>query len=781
MVHIIVNNIKVTLPNGSRVMDAVRKAGFYVPYFCYHKKLSIPANCRMCLVEVKNISKILPACATLLENEMVICTNSEQVKEAQRSVLEFLLINHPLDCPICDQGGECQLQDLAVGYGKSHSRFLEEKRVVFHKEMGPLISAEEMSRCIHCTRCIRFGQEIAGIKELGMINRGELSEITSVFNRPLDSELSGNMIDICPVGALTSKPFRYTARTWELSRKFSVSPHDSLGTNLTIQIKEDRVMRVLPFENEQINECWISDRDRFSYDGLNSNDRLSSPILRNENGEWKDISWVDALKIVSKKLLKIRENFGPDQIGVLASEYATIEEYILLAKITRNLGSENIDFRLRQTDPNFDSSLSGIPWLGMTINELVRLDQVIIIGSFLRKDHPLVASKLRQSSNNNGTKLFLIDTISDDPFIPITSRISVRPSLFPYVLAQVFVALSKLMGNPLPEEFLNVSPDQKSEAFASLLMKNSTTGTAILLGNLSVFHPEASVLFANASMIANLLGAKIGFLTSGANTIGGYLAKAIPGDSGKSANLMFSEPMKSYVVLHAEPYLDSDNGFKALSALQKAEFSVAMTPYRSEAQEWADIILPISPFTETSGTFVNSQGMFQSFRYAVKPFKKTQPAWKILCLLASSLGFSGFNYETSESVLDSSLKGFNISSHLSNAIKSKIGIGNSNIGLERIANIPIYRSDAIVRRSKPLQSTKDSQGPFLKINSNTLKHFGIASHAKKARVSNISTYIELDIIIDESVPDLGLWIPATYSEVIPLGGSFTQLNMEIID
>ncbi len=777
MVTVTVDGIQVGLDNGSTIMDAIRKSGRYVPYFCYHKKLSIPANCRMCLVEIEGISKVLPACVTAIKSEMVIHTDSEQVKTAQRSVMEFLLINHPLDCPICDQGGECQLQDLAVGYGSSGSRFSEEKRIVFHKEMGPLISAEEMSRCIHCTRCIRFGQEIAGTKEIGMINRGEFSEISSFFNRSIDSELSGNMIDICPVGALTSKPFRYTARIWELSKRFSISPHDSLGSNLIVQVKNDHVMRVIPFENEAVNECWISDRDRFSYDGLN-NDRLTSPVVKLANGEWKEVSWTDSLKIISEKLLEIRDFFGANQIGTLASEYATIEEYALLAQISRKLGSENIDFRLRQTDPDFDDSLTGVPWLGMPINELSNLDQILVIGSFLRKDHPLIATRLRQASKKNA-KLYLIDSISDDPLVPIAARISVIPSLLPDTLAEICVVLCELNGIPIPSEFSDVNPTEKSRAFASLLRKKLNTG--IFLGNLSVSHPKASILFANSSMIADLLDAKFGFLTSGANTIGGYLAGAIPKNNGKNASSMLSEPLKAYVVLHAEPHLDSDDGYQALSVLKTARFSVAMTPYRSEAQKWADIILPISPFTETSGTFINAQGVPQSFKCTVDPFKKTKPAWKILCALAKSLGFSDFNYETSESVRDSIFNDYQINSHLSNKIKSRIGITKPNLGFERITNVPIYRSDPIVRRSRPLQKTKDAQMPLLRLNKRTLKYLSLPDHIKRVKLSNSRQCIELDITVDESVPDRGLWIPATYPEVMPIGSCFGQLNVEGTD
>ncbi|MCV6901452.1 MAG: NADH-quinone oxidoreductase subunit NuoG, partial [Achromobacter xylosoxidans] len=606
MVELTVDGNTVEVPEGSMVMHAAQKVGLYVPHFCYHKKLSIAANCRMCLVEVEKAPKALPACATPVTNGMVVHTCSEKARAAQKSVMEFLLINHPLDCPICDQGGECQLQDLAVGYGGSSSRYQEEKRVVFHKDLGPLVSAEEMSRCIHCTRCVRFGQEIAGVMELGMLGRGEHSEITSFVGRSIESELSGNMIDICPVGALTSKPFRYSARTWELARRRSVSPHDSLGANLVVQVKGDRVMRVVPFEDEAINECWISDRDRFSYEGLNSEDRLAAPMIKGADGKWQEASWADALAAVAQGLSRVRDSFGAGQIGALASEYATTEEYALLGRLVRALGSENIDFRLRQTDPAFDAALTGAPWLGMPIAELDNLDRVLVVGSFLRKDHPLMAQRLRQAAKR-GTQILMVDSAADDPLMPVAGRVTVAPSELPRALAEVAVALAQAKQAAVPAEFASVTPGENAKIIAASLASGSNT--AVLMGNLAVASAQASTLAANGRAVADLAGGKFGFLTSGGNTVGGYLAGAIPGKGGKNAAAMLAEPLKAYVVLHAEPLLDADNGQQAIAALRGAQFAVALTPYRSAAAEWADVMLPVAPFTETSGTFVNAQGL----------------------------------------------------------------------------------------------------------------------------------------------------------------------------
>ena len=425
--------------DGATIMDAANQAGIYVPHFCYHRKLTIAANCRMCLVEVEKAPKPLPACATPVTKGMKVHTHPEQAVDAQKGVMEFLLINHPLDCPICDQGGECELQDLAVGYGASGSRYEEPKRVVADKNLGPLISTD-MTRCIHCTRCVRFGQEIAGIMELGMIGRGEHAEIITFVGRTVDSELSGNVIDLCPVGALTSKPFRYTARTWELTRKSSVSPHCGLGSNLTVQVKQNRVMRVLPRENEAINECWLSDKDRFSYEGLNSEQRLARPLLK-QNGAWKEVEWQVALDFVAKELKRIRDSHGPSSIGFLATPHQTLEELFLLGKLAREFSSGNVDFRLRQSDFSDDGRRAGVPWLGMKIAEINKLDRLLIVGSTLRKDHPLIAHRVRQATRRRA-QLNLINPVDDDLLMQVAHKAIFAPAAMPDMLAQVVKAVA---------------------------------------------------------------------------------------------------------------------------------------------------------------------------------------------------------------------------------------------------------------------------------------------------------------------------------------------------
>lgn len=773
MVELTIDGKKVEVPEGSMVMQAANKLGLYVPHFCYHKKLSIAANCRMCLVEVEKAPKAMPACATPVTSGMIVHTASAKAVAAQKSVMEFLLINHPLDCPVCDQGGECQLQDLAVGYGASASRYQEEKRVVFHKEMGPLVAAEEMQRCIHCTRCVRFGQEVGGLMELGMLNRGEHAEITSFVGRAVESELSGNMIDICPVGALTSKPFRYTARTWELARRRSVSPHDSVGANLVVQVKGERVMRVVPFENEEINECWISDRDRFAYTGLYTEDRLAHPMIRTADGRWREASWSDALQAVVKGLNDVREQHGAGQIGALGTEGSTLEELTLLARLTRSLGSENVDFRLRQTDAELDRAIPGVPWLGMPISQLGELDRVLVVGSFLRKDHPLFAQRLRQAAKR-GTQISFIDGAADDPLFPVHARLTVTPGALPNALAEVLVALARAGEQKVPDAFGGVEPGDEAVRIAASLASGQKT--AILLGNLVIASPQASLICANAQALAQAANAKLGFLTAGGNTVGGYVAGAVPVADGLNAKQMFEQNLKAYVVLHAEPRLDADNGVQAVQALKSADFTVALTSYRSAVEEWADVMLPVAPFTETSGTFINAEGRAQSFKGCAAPFVDTRPAWKVLRVMGNLFDLPGFDDETSESIRDSVLVG-GVEPHLSNDINGAIGLAAAPAVVERLADIPIYRSDAMLRRAEPLQQTAASQTPQARMCAATLTSLGLES-GQPVRVRSQQGEITLDALLDDAVAPGAVRIAAAFAETAALGSSFGQLSVE---
>ncbi|PLC51667.1 NADH-quinone oxidoreductase subunit G [Pollutimonas subterranea] len=773
MVELTIDGIKVEAPEGSMVIQAAHKLGVYVPHFCYHKKLSIAANCRMCLVDVEKAPKALPACATPVTNGMIVHTRSDKAIAAQKSVMEFLLINHPLDCPVCDQGGECQLQDLAVGYGASASRYQEEKRVVVAKSMGPLISTDGMQRCIHCTRCVRFGQEIGGIMEVGMINRGEFSEITTFVGEAVESELSGNMIDVCPVGALLSKPFKFTARTWEMGRRRSISPHDSLGANLVVQAKLDRVQRVVPFENEDVNECWISDRDRFSYEGLYTEDRLAHPMLKGEDGQWREASWSDALQVVVHGFNTVRDQFGAEQIGGIGNHNATTEELALLARLVRALGSENVDFRLRSIDPTFEQAVAGVPWLGMPVAELGQLDRVLVVGSFLRKDHPLMAQRLRQAVKH-GTQVSFIDSAADDPLFPVSNRITVAPSLLPNALAEVLVALMQAKDQPVPEAFAKVEPSSAAQLIAASL--SSGERVAVLLGNMAVGSDQASLIAANAAALGKAVGAKFGFLTPGANTVGGYLAGATPGKGGLTAEQMLAEPLKAYLVLHAEPAFDSDNGARAVDVLKAAGFAVALTSFKSAAQDWADVMLPISPFTETSGTFVNAEGRAQSFKGAAAPFADTRPAWKVLRVLGNLFQLQGFDDETSESVRETVLAS-GIDGRLSNEVTASVGLSSKREGLERVADVPIYRSDALVRRSQPLQDTAASHAPHARMAASTLAGLGIDAGAA-VRIGSAQGQVVLAAFLDDTVAPGCVRVATAFNETLALGSGFGQLTVE---
>ncbi|MBJ9899397.1 NADH-quinone oxidoreductase subunit NuoG [Burkholderia cenocepacia] len=701
MVELEIDGKKVEVPEGSMVIQAAHKADTYIPHFCYHKKLSVAANCRMCLVEVEKMPKAVPACATPVSAGMIVRTQSDKAVKAQQSVMEFLLINHPLDCPICDQGGECQLQDLAVGYGKSSSRYSEEKRVVFHKNVGPLISMEEMSRCIHCTRCVRFGQEIAGVMEFGMLGRGEHSEITTFVGKTVDSEMSGNMIDLCPVGALTSKPFRYSARTWELSRRKSVSPHDSVGANLVVQVKNNRVMRVLPFENEAINECWISDKDRFSYEGLNSEERLTKPMLK-QGGQWIETDWQTALEYVAKGLKGIAADHGANALAMLASAHSTAEELFLVKQLANELKTPNVDFRLRQQD--FSAPVQGAPWLGMPIADLSNVDAAFVVGSFLRRDHPLFASRLRQAAKN-GAKLHFLHATGDDSLIPTAQRIVAAPSAWLDELAGIAAAVAQLRGVALPDALAGVTASPAAQAVAQSLANGERR--AVLLGNVAVRHPQFAKLHAVAQWIADNTGATFGFLTEAANTVGAHVVGALPGEGGLNAREAFAQPRKGYVLLNVEPEFDTVDPAQALAALNQAEMVVVMSPFK-HGLDYADVLLPVAPFTETAGTFVNAEGTVQSFNGVVRPLGDTRPAWKVLRVLGSLLGLPNFEYETAEEVRVAALGDAGVAGRLSNQTSvapARAAANAANGGFERLADVPIYHADALVRRAGALHLT----------------------------------------------------------------------------
>ena len=771
--------------SGDTIMDAANQVGIAIPHFCYHKKLSIAANCRMCLVQVEKAPKPLPACATPVTDGMKVFTRSEYAINAQKSVMEFLLINHPLDCPICDQGGECTLQDLAVGYGGSSSRYQEIKRVVIEKNLGPLI-ATDMTRCIHCSRCVRFGQEIAGVMELGMAGRGEHTEVMPFLAHQVASELSGNVIDLCPVGALTSKPFRYSARSWELSRRPSISPHDSLGSNLEVHVKDNKVMRVVPRENEDVNECWLADRDRFSYEGLNTAERLTQPMIK-QDGQWVEATWQTALEFVADKLKAIPAG----QVGALSTPYRPAEELFLLQKLMRGLGSGNVDHRLRQSDFSLDDQAHGGFWLGMPVTYMSRLNRMLVVGSNLRKDHPLMAHRIRESVRWYG-ELNLINAAEDEFLGKVHAKRIVAPSQLAAALAGVCVALAELKKLPVPDIAKpyfdgGSGVDDTARKMAASLAGGETR--AVFLGNMAQHHPTYSQIHALAQEAARLAGASFGVLGEAANSVGAVAVGAIPGCGplgqpalkGLNARQMLAQPLRAYLMLGVEAELDTHDPVSALNSINAAEFVVVMSPYKGKSLDYADVLLPIAPWTETSGTFVNTEGRVQSFSAVVKPFGETRPAWKVLRVLGNLLGLAGFDHNDSQEVLRDALGETptgSVQAFLNNEINGvMVALPQAVDGLERVAEVPIYQTDAVVRRSRALQMTLDAALPVARMHGRLIARLGLQENGRVS-VRQSASALTLKVQRDDLLPENCVCIPSGHPLTASLGPMFGAITAE---
>ncbi|MHB1085825.1 MAG: NADH-quinone oxidoreductase subunit NuoG [Thiobacillus sp.] len=773
--------------SGDTIMDAANQVGITIPHFCYHKKLSIAANCRMCLVQVEKAPKPLPACATPVTDGMKVHTRSEYAINAQKSVMEFLLINHPLDCPICDQGGECTLQDLAVGYGGSSSRYQEIKRVVIEKNLGPLI-ATDMTRCIHCSRCVRFGQEIAGVMELGMAGRGEHTEVMPFLANQVASELSGNVIDLCPVGALTSKPFRYSARSWELSRRHSISPHDSLGSNLEVQVKDNKVMRVLPRENEDVNECWLSDRDRFSYEGLNTSERLTQPMIKQDR-QWVEVTWQTALDYVTDKLKAI----PADQIGALSTPYRPAEELFLLQKLMRGMGSGNVDHRLRQSDFSLDDKAHGGFWLGMPVTYMSRLNRMLVVGSNLRKDHPLMAHRIRESVRWYG-QLNLINAAEDEFLGKVHAKRIVAPSQLASTLAGVCCALAEMKNLPVPGIASHGVVDDIARKMAESISgggqePSDGEARAVFLGNMAQHHPSYSQIHALAQEVSRLAGASFGVLGEAANSVGAVAVGAIPGCGplgqpaikGLNAQQMLTRPLRAYLLLGVEAELDTHDPVSALASINAAEFVVVMSPYKGMSLDYADVLLPISPWTETSGTFVNTEGRVQSFSAVVKPLGETRPAWKVLRVLGNLLGLSGFEHNDSKEVLRDALGETptgSIQAFLNNEVSGVAVIPSpATTGLERVAEVPVYQTDAVVRRSPSLQMTLDASLPIARMHSRLIARLGLQENGRVS-LRQTAGALTLKIQRDDLLPDNCVRVPSGHPLTAGLGPMFGPITAE---
>jgi NADH-quinone oxidoreductase subunit G len=614
--------------------------------------------------------------------------------------------------------------------------------------------------------------------ELGMSGRGEHAEIQTFVGRTVDSELSGNMIDICPVGALTSKPFRFAARTWELSRRKSVSPHDAHGSNLVVQVKNNRVMRVLPLENEAVNECWLSDKDRFSYEALGSDERLTQPMLK-QNGEWKAVNWQTALEFVAGGLADIAGKHGADAIGALVSPHSTLEEMALAARLVRGLGSDNIDFRLRQTDFRGDAHRDGIPWLGMPIADVNKLDRALVIGSFLHKDHPMLALRLRQAAKK-GAQISSVHSVDDNWLMPIAQRAIVPPTRLPAMLAQIVAAAAQSAGKELPHALRDVEASAVAERIAASLSTGERR--AILLGNYAMQHPEASQIVALAQMLAAITGARFGVCGEAANSVGGYVAGALPQAGGRNAQAMLGvdggESRRAYLMLHAEPEFDCANPVSARAALEKADLVVVLSAFKS-ATRYADVLLPVSPFTETSGTFVNCEGRVQSFHGVAQPLGETRPAWKVLRVLGTLLSLDGFGFDTSDEVRDAVLRDTgDIAGRLANTSRIELSAPpRANGTIERVADVPIYFADPLVRRSAPLQQTADARPPRARVNRTLLDHLGIDEGAQiKVRQGRGEAVLATQV--DPGVPPGVVRIAAAHPSTCGLDGLSGPIEVE---
>ena len=781
LIDITVDGKPLKARKGQMIIEVTDEAGITIPRFCYHKKLSVAANCRMCLIEVEKAPKPLPACATPVAPDMVIKTTSELAKGAQAGTMEFLLINHPLDCPICDQGGECELQDVALGYGNSSSDYVETKRVVMDKNIGPLISTE-LTRCIHCTRCVRFGEEISGVRELGATGRGENMRIGTYIAKSVDSELSGNVIDLCPVGALTAKPSRFSARSWELTQQPSVSPHDSVGSNVFVHIDNDEVTRVVPRENEAINETWISDRDRFSYEGLYTDDRVTTPMLRID-GELKPVDWATALEATANVLKENLDQFGPKSLFAMAAASATTEEQYLLQKLMRGLGSNNVDHRLTQTDFKDQKRAPVMPWLGMSLEDLENVNGALLIGSNVRKEQPLAALRLRKASLKGAKVSFINPRVYEMNFDP-THNIGAAPR--DMLLHTLAVAVACGCDDEVISQVsaqANVT-DTHREIAAQL---KESDNAVVLLGNLSVMHPNYTDLRAIASCIAKATGAVLGYLPEGGNTAGAWLAGCVPHRSaggvevdqaGFNAAEMLSDKTKVLLLMGVEPRYEQINAALARKVSKESTLIIMSTHLSRHAVDHANIVLPSAAFVETAGTFVNATGAWQMFNGTTKPPGEARPAWKILRVIGNQLELDGFDYESVTGIRDE-LKELCRDIQLDNSYSAdNIEIPSQADGnsLLRCGDLPAYKADMLVRRARSLQKTTDAQQNFVSLHSSDMQRLGLVENAVVSAEQNGDT-VMIKVKQDDGIPEGCAWLPIGSMDLAGFGCMFEPVTL----
>ena len=756
------------------IIAAADKAGIAIPRFCYHEKLAIAANCRMCMVEVemggKPMPKPQPACATPVADGMKVSTKSAKALSAQRNVMEFLLINHPLDCPICDQGGECELQDLSLGYGRSVSRFVERKRVIADEDLGPLVETE-MTRCIQCTRCVRFMAEVAGTYELGGMERGENLQIGTYVGKPLMSELSGNVIDICPVGALTNKPFRFRARAWELIARESIGYHDALGSNLWLHTRRGEALRAVPRDNEAINECWLSDRDRYSCDGLLASDRATKPMVK-QNGAWVETDWSDAIRAASEALKRIPAG----ELGALVHPATSNEEGHLVARLVRALGSEHVDHRLRQLD--FSDGAVAQPF-EMPVADIEKANAILLVGCNPRHELPLLGARIRKAVQR-GAKVFAINPVDFEleADVALTGKRIVAPSAMADALFDLAKAANDKGHLPESHDLAGAISGRDAGDFAKNWFKALTDAhsSVVIFGENATQHPRASALRAAAAFVAKASGGAYNEIPLGANAIGLARMGVVPGEGALDASMMLRDGRKGFVLYGCEPPEDFADGALALDALSRAESVVAFSSYVSEAlKRVASVILPIGLVPEIDATLVNVHGTAQRVIPATKAPGEARPGWKVLRALGAALSIGGFEFTDIEEVRAQISKNGDASRR--NAIaatRANTSTRSAKTGdsFERIATTAIYRADAVLRRTPSLQAHPLTHGALATLNPEDALALGLG-HGAKARVANIVLPIE----ISTRVPRGAVWIEAGYAETstLPPHGSAIEI------
>jgi NADH-quinone oxidoreductase subunit G len=798
-INIVVDGQTLEAKPGQMLIEVTDQAGIHIPRFCYHPKLSVAANCRMCLVDVEKAPKPLAACATPVNDGMVVSTQSERARSAQNGTMEFLLINHPLDCPICDQGGECPLQDQSIEYGANASRYHESKRQVKNDDIGPLI-ATWMTRCIQCTRCVRFSEEIAGVMELGMVGRGELSmikthpdaqatpgQVDAALCSAVNSEVSGNVIELCPVGALTARPSKYAARVWEMQNHAQISPHDCVGANLNVQTLRGEIIRTMVRENHQVNGYWLADRDRYGYESVYADARLKCPMLKDQGG-WREVEWETALRHAAAGLNTVKQRDGAAKMGALANPSRTVEELFLLQKLMRTLGSDNVDHRLRQDDFRDDLFAPLYPGSELEINRFESLDSVLLLGSNIRKEQPLLGVALRQATVKNKASISAINMLDYDFHFTLANKHLVSPGEMVNSLANVAAAVARITGVSLDADIQKraTKPNTQEQAIASSLLSDDAKSKSVIMGASALNHFEASALSAISAWVCEQAGAKLIKLPE-ANSAGAWLAGCVPhraehgkdvAKTGLSAKAMLAEPLSAYILYDVEPGQDALHSGEALSSLKAADFVVQCAAFVSEeAMNYADVLLPIAHYTENSGTYINCEGRVQASRAAAEPLGEARPGWKVLRVLGNYLELDGFDYIDLADVQDDYVlsdeqivpqSGANL-----NGCPKDIDVQ----AIYRYVETPMYRLDASLRHAAALQKTMDTPRPAVGLNDKTMARMGLAPGAEVS-VRQGSAELKLMLQADNRLPDNQAFIPAGYTQTSALSG-YEPITLEV--